>query len=151
MGVAERGVEEHVGDAGAADVQRLGGHVGEYYAGRVDAARGRLGADARLAVGREAQQPEHGVWHAVQDVAPRREGLGVVLVQLVGAGVDYPVLRQAHLCSRGQVCLVQHVLQDSSRWYEWRCRPRCLASCKPEMGGATQAFQMLTRLIEPSK
>ena len=120
MRIAERGIKEDVGDAGAADVQRLGGHIGEDYASRVDAASGRLGTDARLAVGREAQKPEHGVGHATQDVAPGGEGLWVVFVELVGAGVDYPVLRQTHLCARRQVGLVQHVLRHDRRQHE-RC------------------------------
>ena len=68
-----------VRDAAAADVDGLRGHVGEDDAGGVDAPGGRLGADARLAVGREAQQPQHRLRHAVQDLAPGREGLRVVL------------------------------------------------------------------------
>ena len=79
VGIAQRRVQEDVRDAAAADVDGLRSDVGEDDAGGVDAPGGRLGADARLAVGREAQQPQHRRRHAVQDLAPGREGLRVVL------------------------------------------------------------------------
>ena len=114
MGIAERRVQEHISDAGAADVQRLGGHIREDDAAGVDAAGGRLGPYTGLAVRREAQQPQHGVGHAPQDVAPGREGLRIVLVELVGARVDDPVLWKAHLRARRQVRLVQDILHENS-------------------------------------
>lgn len=114
MGIAERRVQEHISDAGAADVQRFGSDIREDDAVGVDATGGRLGPYTGLPVRREAQQPQHGVGHAAQDVAPGREGLRVVLVELVGARVDNPVLRQAHLRAGWQARLVQDILQGSS-------------------------------------
>lgn len=84
--VAERGVQEDICQPAAPDVQRLVGDIREDDTGWVDPPGRRLGADARLAVGREAQQPEHRAGHAAQDVAPGGEGLRVVLVQLQGEG-----------------------------------------------------------------
>ena len=41
------------------EAHRLGCDVGKDDAGRVDAARSCLGVDVALAIGREAQQPQH--------------------------------------------------------------------------------------------
>ena len=48
-------------------------------------------------VGGEAQEPEHGVWDAGEDGAPGGEGLRVILVQLIGAGIHNLVVRQPNL------------------------------------------------------
>ena len=79
MRVTQRRVQEDIGNAAAPNVDGLGRDVREDDAVGVDAPAGRLSPDARLPVGREAQQPQHRLRDAPQDVAPRREGLRVVL------------------------------------------------------------------------
>ena len=57
--ITQRRVQEDICDAAAPDVDGLGRDVCEDDAIGVDAPSSRLGPDARLAVRREAQQPQH--------------------------------------------------------------------------------------------
>mmetsp|Transcript_37167 Transcript_37167/g.94984 ORF Transcript_37167/g.94984 Transcript_37167/m.94984 type:complete len:379 (+) Transcript_37167:185-1321(+) len=95
--VAQRRVQKHVSEARAPDVQVLGGNVGEDDARLVDAAGRGLCTDLGLAKVREAEEPEDRVGDALEDVAPRVEGVRVVLVQLVGAAKDELVCGKAHV------------------------------------------------------
>mmetsp|Transcript_2181 Transcript_2181/g.6512 ORF Transcript_2181/g.6512 Transcript_2181/m.6512 type:complete len:367 (-) Transcript_2181:3529-4629(-) len=107
--IAQRRVQEHVRQPRASDVNGFGGNIREDDAGGVDAARRCLRLHVRLPVRWEPQQPQDAVWHAAQDVAPGLEGVGVVLVQLVAAGIHDDALGETHAGPRRQPRLVQHV------------------------------------------
>ena len=81
----------------------LGRHIGEYDPVRRNPAQMGLLPNVRFPVGRESQQPQNGIWDPQQDVAPRVERVGVVLVQLVTARVDDFVLGEADFSARGHV------------------------------------------------
>lgn len=78
-------------------MHRLVGHIGEDDAGGVNAQVVSLLPDVGFPIRWEPQQPEDRIWDAPQDVAPSLEGLWVVLVQLVAAGVHDLVVWQPNL------------------------------------------------------
>ena len=91
--ITQRRVQEDIRDATAPDVDGLGRDVCEDDAIGIDAPSGCLGPNARLAVWREAQQPQHRLRDAPQDVAPRQEGLRVILQPRKDTSRQAPTLK----------------------------------------------------------
>lgn len=68
VAVTEGGVEAYVSQLASSDVLLLGSHVGKDNAARPDAKLLSLSQDVGLAVGREAQEPDHRLRDALQDL-----------------------------------------------------------------------------------